>query len=273
MTPMASGATVEQAEWEERAGILFSPALASRGVVAGFTTRALGSMGGRATPSDEASERRAAVAARLGFDAVVRTKQVHGETVVRADGPFETWPEADGMWTGRAGVLLGIVAADCVAVLAADDEGRIGAAHAGWEGTSRQIARRLIGSLRAAGADPSRIVAALGPSIGPCCYTIGGERARVVQERLGDLGGGTIVERDGELVFDLWKANVAQLREDGVGRIEVSGTCTKSGGRELWSYRGRESSERGSGLGLAFIGRITPGASPPRSPRLAEDPP
>lgn len=246
-----------------------SPALTALGLVAGFSTRPLGSMGGRATPPEEAEGRRKALAARLGFADVVRVKQVHGDEVVHVPfvrpapaspapaGPHseDPWPEADAMWTERAGVLLGIVAADCVPVLVADDEGRIGAAHAGWEGTTRFVARELIREMKDDGAKAERMVAAVGPSIGPCCYSIGPDRTLLIRDRLGELSRGTLVRRGSETAFDLWTANVLQLRSEGLGNIEVAGICTKCGGRDLWSHRGRGDGEAGTGLGLGFIGR------------------
>lgn len=238
--------------WRPSGDLLLSPALTSLGLVAGSTTRSLGSMGGSATAADEAAAARARLAARLGFAEVVRVKQVHGSDVVRADRAFASpWPAADALWTGRAGVLLGVVAADCVPILVADAGGRIGAAHAGWEGTTRSVARRLVETLRAAGAAPSRLVASLGPSIGPCCYSVGAERAAAVRDRLGDAAERALVPLGDGVAFDLWRANVDQLRAAGVGTIEVSGICTRCGGADTWS---RRSGDVGL-LGLAFIGR------------------
>jgi hypothetical protein len=262
-------AIVTRTPWPEQDGILTSPALTAFGLVAGFTTRPLGSMGGRATPPGEAEANRTTVASRLGFDSVVRVKQVHGDEVVRAPfvrsalaspapaGPHSEapWPEADAMWTDRAGVLLGVVAADCVPVLVADDQGRIGAAHAGWEGTTRFVARELIREMGDDGAEPSRMVAAVGPSIGPCCYAIAPDRTLLIRDRLGEHSRGTLVSRGGETAFDLWTANALQLRAEGVRTIEVSAVCTKCGGRDLWSYRGRDEGETGTRLGIGFIGR------------------
>ena len=153
------------------------------------------------------------------------------------------------MWTDRAGVLLGIAAADCVPVLVADDAGRIGAAHAGWQGTMLGVVGSLMTALEGAGADANRVVAALGPSIGPCCYVIDESRAKILRP-LGDHVRG----RDGRVVFDLWSANVAQLTSRGVRDIEVAGICTKCGGRDLWSYRARDAEGR-YGTQLAFLGR------------------
>jgi hypothetical protein len=243
---------VSAAGWIERDALLHSPLLESLGLVAGFTTRALGSMAGSVFTLDEQARNREALARRLGFPAVVRVRQVHGAGVVHVSDAAEPWPVADALWTDRPGVLLGIAAADCVPLLVAGPKTRlIGAAHAGWQGTRLGVAAALMRELGEAGADPSRLVASIGPSIGPCCYTIDEARAQLVRAAgLGDHIG----ERDGKIVFDLWSANAAQLRALGVREIEIAGICTKSGGSDLWSYRDRDDEGR-YGTQLAFLGR------------------
>jgi len=245
--------------WVERDGLLRSPLLERYRVIAGFTTRAQGSMaalGGSAPQPpgemDQAARNRLSLAHRLGFDAVARVRQVHGNTVVRLDGAVEPWPEADALWTDRSGVLLGIAAADCVPILLVDPaSGRIGAAHAGWQGTRLRVGQALVRALVGAGSRASGIVASIGPSIGPCCYTIDGARADLVRAS----GQGAFLRQDpsGATFFDLWSANVAQLRDLGVESIEVSRICTLSGGHDLWSYRGRDADGR-YGTQLGFIG-------------------
>ena len=243
--------SIAEVTWLERGGTLRSPLLEGLGLVAGFTTRALGSMAGSVFPLDEQARNREALARSLGFGGVVRAKQVHGTEVVQVDAPRDPWPVADAMWTDRAGVLLGIAAADCVPLLVAGREGPIGAAHAGWEGTSKGVARALVAALTAAGAATGALAAAIGPSIGPCCYTIDEERARLVRARgMGDH----LLERDGAVIFDLWSANESQLRGAGIHTIEVARICTRCGGRDLWSYRGRDPDGR-YGTQLAFLGR------------------
>jgi hypothetical protein len=250
---------VTRTPWLREGDLLTSPALRARGLVAGFTTRASGSMGGSGTAPASAARDRDALAGRLGFDAVVRVRQVHGDRVLRADAPFaEKWPEADAMWTDRPGVLLGVVAADCVPVLVSDGAGRIGAAHAGWEGTTREVARRLVAAMRDAGADPRQMVAALGPSIGPCCYAVGAERVATIRERLGPAADAALVARDGGTAFDLWTANAGQLAREGVGQVEISGTCTRCGGEDLWSRRAGDIGL----LGIAVIGAYAGGKRP-----------
>jgi len=239
--------------WVERDGLLWSPLLARYRVVAGFTTRAQGSMAGSVFPLDEQERNRGALAGRLGFDAVARVRQVHGNTVVRLDHAVEPWPEGDALWTDRAGVLLGVAAADCVPILVVDPaSGRIGAAHAGWQGTRLRVVQALVRALVGAGSRASALVASIGPSIGPCCYTIDEARADLV----GASGQSAYLHRgvDGSVAFDLWSANVAQLRDLGVESIEVSRICTLSGGHDLWSYRGRGADGR-YGTQLGFIGK------------------
>lgn len=237
--------------WSASDELLWSPLLSSLGIVAGFTTRHQGSMAGSHHPLDEQARNRAALARQLGFPEVIRTRQVHGRDVVRSLAQRDPWPVADGQWTDQAGVLLGIAAADCVPILVADPHGPVGGAHAGWQGTTLRVAEALVEAMVAGGAVRERLVAAIGPSIGPCCYTIGVERADLVRERIG----GDAVRGDGDrAVLDLWAANAAQLRVAGVRRIEQSGICTLSGGADLWSYRGR-GPDGHYGTQLAFIGR------------------
>ena len=237
--------------WLERDGLLWSPLLGALGLVAGFTTRAQGSMAGSRHPLEEQARNRAALARALGFSAVARAKQVHGADVVRLDAAVEPWPTADALWSDRAGVLLAVAAADCVPVLVADTQGALGVAHAGWQGTTLRVAAALVEAMVAGGAARERLVASLGPAIGPCCYVIDMERASIVNDRIGE---GCLRKVDGRIVMDLWAANTAQLRAAGVARIEMSGVCTLSGGADLWSYRGR-GPDGVYGTQLGFLGR------------------
>jgi hypothetical protein len=236
-----------------RDGLLRSPLLERNGFVAGFSTRAQGSMAGSVFPLDEQARNRETLVRSLGFSALARVRQVHASSVVRVEHAALPWPEADALWTDRPGLLLGIAAADCVPILVADPaSGRIGAAHAGWQGTRLRVAQALVRALVGAGSRASGLVAAIGPSIGPCCYTIDAARADLIRAsgQTSHLGEG----EGGSVVLDLWSANEAQLRDLGVDAIEVAGICTRSGGFDLWSYRGRDANGA-YGTQLGFIGK------------------
>jgi hypothetical protein len=208
-------------------------------------------MAGSRHPLERQARNRAALARSLGFDGVTRVKQVHGKEVVRLDAPVDPWPNADALWTDRRQVLLAVAAADCVPVLVADPQGAIGVAHAGWQGTTLRVAEALVEAMVAGGAARERLVASLGPAIGPCCYVIDMERATIVNDRIGEA---CLRRVDDRIVMDLWAANTAQLRSAGVARIEMSGVCTLSGGADLWSYRGR-GPDGVYGTQLGFLGR------------------
>ncbi len=101
--------------------------------------------------------------------------QVHGARVFRVHGP--AWPvgEGDALVTTVPGLVLVVRTADCVPVLVAGPRG-VAAIHAGWRGTAAGVVRAAIEALAEATGDPPRTFgAAVGPAVGPCCYTVGPE--------------------------------------------------------------------------------------------------
>jgi YfiH family protein len=127
----------------------------------------------------------AAAARSIGADpgAVVRLRQVHGATIfvagsdgARSDGDGPP-PQADGVITSSPGLALAVRVADCSPILLADRRLPVVAAiHAGWRGSCAGIVAATVAALaRSFGSSPHDLVAAVGPSIGPCCYRVGRE--------------------------------------------------------------------------------------------------
>jgi hypothetical protein len=109
---------------------------------------------------------------------LVALKQIHSNLVLlaeAADASREQPHKADGLITDRPGLLLGIQTADCIPVLVADRKRRVVAAfHAGWRGTVQRIVEAGVGRMRLQfGCQPEDLVAAVGPGIGPCCFSVG----------------------------------------------------------------------------------------------------
>jgi hypothetical protein len=134
-----------------------------------FTTRQLAFT----SPDDE---RRLAEA--VGARALAMATQVHGRTVivVRQGGEVPSQrPEADAFVSDAPDIAVAVRAADCVPLLMADRaRGVVAAVHAGWRGTAARAAVAAVDALtREFGSRPSDLVAAIGPSIGPCCYEVG----------------------------------------------------------------------------------------------------
>jgi YfiH family protein len=137
------------------------------------------------------SDSRATVAARrIRFSAalsaakwpLVAARQFHSDAIYTlADSRLPTEPpRADALITTARGVLLAVQTADCVPILLVDTRHRaIAAVHAGWRGTLARIVQKTLGKmLMSFGTRPADIIAAMGPSIGPCCYEVGSEVAQ-----------------------------------------------------------------------------------------------
>ena len=177
-------------------------------------------------------------------------KQVHGSRViaVREPGPLHTPGdpiEADGLTTSVAEVLLAILTADCVPILIADTSKRVVAAfHAGWRGTVARIVEQGIAAMQTDyNSHPEDLIAAIGPSIGPCCYTVG-EQLQQEFSATFSYAPELFQERGGQPHFDLWQANRQQLLSAGVAhrRIAAVGLCTAcsrnpNGRRLFFSHR------------------------------------
>src|SRR3546814_4286956 len=80
------------------------------------------------------------------------------------------------MVSTSAGIVRGVLSADCGPSLFSDSaNGVIGAAHAGWKGALGGVLENTVEAMLTLGAQRSRIVACLGPSIGPQSYEVGPE--------------------------------------------------------------------------------------------------
>jgi len=111
---------------------------------------------------------------------MVTLRQVHSNLIVqaaRADAARQRPLKADGIMTGKPGFLLAVQTADCIPVLVADRRrSAVAAFHAGWRGTVKRIVELGVGRMRFAfGSRPDDLIAAIGPGIGACCYSVGHE--------------------------------------------------------------------------------------------------
>lgn len=178
-------------------------------------------------------------------DKMTTVKQIHSCRVMEAPAAGdERVAEADALVAQQPGLVVGVRTADCVPVLLADYKTKaVAAVHAGWRGTAGAIVAATIRELEARyGAHPEDIVAAIGPSIGPCCYEVGPELVRAFQKWTGSES----------RMLDLPAINALQLRETGVTDIWMAGECTFCN-RSYHSFR-REKEQ--AGRMLSFIGQV-----------------
>lgn len=186
---------------------------------------------------------------------LVGVRQIHSattHTITREHGALEgklvtadgkAVLEGNGLITDIPEVLIAVGTADCVPVLVVDVHKRVVAAfHAGWRGTAEQIVEQGIARMQSGyGSRTEDLVAAIGPSIGSCCYAIGDEVQNRFQanfryaEKLFDQVSGIGAQGapvgqtlSTEVHLNLWEANRRQLLDAGLSldRITIIGECT-----------------------------------------------
>ena len=251
-------------EWRQTA---FGPALLCRPLEAVarhlFTTRSWTL--GASSLADPAAWSELAAAMDTPSESLIRLKQVHGQTTMIAElvepGTTTNPAEGDIILSGVDVFAIAVQAADCVPLLIADGRlGVVAAAHAGWRGLAQGVPRQAVaGLVRTYGSRPQDLLAAIGPSVGSCCYEVGtdvidafvvrgfarDQRQRWFSERPTptlrnpSVSGLPPVPRAGHAYFDGWTCAREQLLEAGLLDTHVFGAelCTASHSTVLCSYR------------------------------------
>ena len=267
------------AHWHERDGIevLHIAALEAAGGVTAFFTGRRGGASARwdgglnwsySTGDDHGhvaeNRRRTLQLLGLPLDRAVMADLVHGNRVVAvtgAEGPghdaVRVVPDCDGLITDQKGLALVVTAADCVPVYLFDPVRKVvGAVHAGWRGTVAGICARAVEAMqRQYGTRPAEILAAVGPSIGPCCYEVDDAVADPLRTYYGKLADRCLAQKPetpGKYMLNLWEANRQDLLRAGVTAVAVTGECTACGVGRLFSHRA-ESGTAGRGAALIAL--------------------
>jgi purine-nucleoside/S-methyl-5'-thioadenosine phosphorylase / adenosine deaminase len=214
---------------------------------------------------------------------LVVQEQIHSDLIRRVDAVPEasTKFRGDGIITDRSGLLLAILAADCLPVLVADIRQRVVAAfHCGWRGTVKRIAQKGVGRMRLLyNSRPEDLRAAIGPGIGVCCYRVGEEVATEFESQF--LYASEVLHikkphkyfvnkhyalmrserwratppQDGRIIHvDLLEANVRQLVDAGIARtnIDALALCTSCRPELFFSHR-RDAGRTGRMMGVIGI--------------------
>lgn len=160
--------------------------------------------------------------------------QVHGVAVAKLDGPGVLSP-ADAAIAHRPGTVCAILTADCLPVVFSTDSGEaVAAAHAGWRGLAAGVLRNTV---QAFGTPPERLLAWLGPAIGPTHFEVGREVLEAFTAI--DPGAGEAFHPNarGRFMADLERLARRQLVKLGVTRIYGDGECTYTRADRYFSHR------------------------------------
>ncbi|MBI3754123.1 MAG: peptidoglycan editing factor PgeF [Deltaproteobacteria bacterium] len=224
---------------------------------------------------------KAAVGRLFGFDVkrLLTINQVHGSDILVIDKPVKdilnlSKTSADAIITNQYDFAIGILTADCVPILLLDPVKKvIGAVHAGWKGTVKTVVQKAIDTMvKQFGSDKKEILAAIGPSIGQCCYKVDGAVAKEFRGnefiiprpilrmgappplKKGESKGDLAKEGRGDSCWqlDLKKANLSQMANSGIleKNISVEDLCTSCRNDLFFSYR---ADNKKTGRQLNFI--------------------
>ncbi|MEL7488358.1 MAG: peptidoglycan editing factor PgeF, partial [Pseudomonadota bacterium] len=173
-------------------------------------------------------------------DHLLTLHQVHSSVAVIVDAPFVDSPRADGMATATPGLALGALAADCMPFLLADPAaGVIGAAHAGWRGALAGVLEATVDAMTRLGAQPTRIIAALGPCLRQDNFEVGLDLFEAFTSKYPEAEqffatGVSDEKRQLDLAgFGRWR-----LMRVGVETLDDLGVCTLQQEDRYFSYRG-----------------------------------
>jgi purine-nucleoside/S-methyl-5'-thioadenosine phosphorylase / adenosine deaminase len=164
-------------------------------------------------------------------------KQVHGVLPIWVDHDSTTF-EGDAAMSRRCGTVCVVLVADCLPIFLCDLAGTmVGVIHAGWRGLAGGIIEKTITEMN---CGQTRLMAWLGPAIGPNYFEVGEE----VRE--------AFINQDGKsrLAFvpqyqtkgSKWLANIfllarQRLATAGVTEIYGGEICTYSDPKKFYSYR------------------------------------
>jgi hypothetical protein len=189
------------------------------------------------------TQNRTRVAEHLGSfgDDVQTIYQVHSADALVVDQLVdrESLPKADALVTKTRGLVIGVLTADCAPVLFADADAKVvGVAHAGWRGALGGVLEATITAMEGLGAERSRILAALGPTIGPKSYEVGPEFVATFEAA--DAGNArffTIPKGRTTPHFDLPSYVMARLGQLGLRHADRESPCTYENESMFFSFR------------------------------------
>lgn len=175
-------------------------------------------------------------------DSLHYLKQVHGKHMHTVDHDLNPGHEtieletieADAIATSKKNRAIMIKQADCQAVILFDRVKKVIAnIHCGWRGNRENILGASVEWVKEFfGCRPDDILAAIGPSLGPCCAEF------ISYPEIFPKSFRKFMKR--ENYFDLWELSRSQLIEAGLQdqNIESANLCTKCNIDLFFSYRG-----------------------------------
>jgi YfiH family protein len=206
-------------------------------------------------------ENRRRCADDIGVPVILTAYQTHSAVAAIVDRhDCDKVSRADALVTKDAGIGIGVLAADCIPILAEAD-GVVAAIHAGWRGSLGGIIAAAIGAMRELGADPARISAAMGPCLRAPAFQVGADLRDEVTSKYpaADQFFGPDPSAEDRFIYDHLAFAMARLEDAGIhrSRVEVVGGDTLQSSERYFSYRASRQ------IGASDYGRNLSAIAPP----------
>ena len=155
--------------------------------------------------------------------------------------------DGDAFVLRASGPVCAIQAADCMpVVLASERSDALGMAHAGWRGLAAGVIEATLDAMQ---TKPERVLAWLGPAIGPKVYEVGAEVREAFVVRDAAAQDAFVPTRPGHWLLDLYAIARQRLARAGVERVFGGTLCTHSDPTRFFSFRRDRTTERMAALG------------------------
>lgn len=221
-----------------------------RGGVSGPPYESLNTSWSNGDSPDAVRENISRIRKASGLERLVSSRQFHGDSMHFIDSwtlkdlkempPLLIAPPGDALATNLPGVGLVIKIADCQSIMLADPRSRVIAnIHSGWRGSVQNIAGKTVKLLAERyGLNPKTTLAAVSPSLGPCCAEFTNYRTELPEDFLRFQ-----VRPE---YFNFWEITREQLESAEIRseNIEFSARCTVCEKEEFFSYRREHSTGR-----------------------------
>jgi YfiH family protein len=209
------------------------------------TTRAHGNLADHVGDQESAVVARRAELLRHLPSEPLWLSQVHGTRCVVAE-TATAGVEADAAAAHTPGVVCAVLTADCLPVLLCDDAGTaVAASHAGWRGLAAGILESTVAAMAIPG---QRLMAWLGPAIGPSAFEVGDDVVAAFASGDADARAAFVARPNGKWLCDLYLLARMRLHALGVERISGGGFCTYGEDERFYSYRRERNTGRMASL-------------------------
>ncbi len=178
-----------------------------------------------------------------GFLRLISAKQTHSVEILTISKLSDSETDLsgfDGIITALPNIVLAVKTADCVPVMLYDSEqGIAGIVHSGWRGSYENIIDKMIMEFFKHKSNLKKLKAHIGPSIGPCCYPIYGDRYDQICRRYPNYRERIFPVYDAKVRLDLRQLIWLQLTDSGVSadNIGCHVSCTSCQHDKYYSYR------------------------------------